>query len=247
MAATNISPHIPYFDTPHITALVLTLLVPGVLVLLVKRKDSVSLPRKVGCVLAGLLLVNEIAYRIFYFNETENIREFLELALPIHLCPLALFAGMIALWRRSQVGYEFAYFVGLTGTVNALLTPDIVWPFPSFGFFGYFIAHCGVIWAVLYATWALKMRPTWRSMWRIFLLLNAIAVVLALVNLAIGGQANYAFLCQAPEADTPFFFAPWPWYIPILEIVSLGMFFMAYLPFWFSDRLANQRAGNESV
>ncbi len=215
---------------------------PGVLVLLVKRKDSVSLPRKVGCALAGLLLVNEIAYRIFYFNETENIHEFLELALPIHLCPLALFAGMIALWRRSQVGYEFAYFVGLTGTVNALLTPDIVWPFPSFGFVGYFIAHCGVIWAVLYATWALKMRPTWRSMWRVFLLLNAIAVMLALVNLALGGHANYAYLCQAPEADTPFFFAPWPWYILFLEGIALGMFTLAYLPFWISDRLAGCRS-----
>ncbi len=224
--------------------MVLTLLVPGVLVQLVKRKDSASLQQKVGSGLAGLLLVNEIAYRIFYFNETENIREFLELALPIHLCPLALFAGMIALWRRSQVGYVFAYFVGLTGTLNALLTPDIIWPFPSYGFIGYFIAHCGVIWAVLYATWALKMRPTWRSMWRVFLLLNAIAVVLALVNLALGGRANYAFLRHAPEADTPFFFAPWPWYIPFLEGIALGMFILAYLPFWFSDRLASQREGD---
>ena len=225
--------------------MVLTLLVPVVLVKLVKlvkRKDPGDLPRKVGWALAGLLLVNEIAYRVFYFTETENTREFLELALPIHLCPLALFAGLIALWRCSQIGYEFAYFVGLTGTLNALLTPDIIWPFPSYGFIGYFIAHCGVIWAVLYATWALKMRPTWRSMWRVFLLLNAIAVVLALVNLALGGQANYAFLRHAPEADTPFFFAPWPWYIPFLEVFALGMFALAYLPFWISDHLASRRA-----
>ncbi len=244
VAATNSPPHIPYFDAPHIGALVLTLLVPVVLVMLVKRKGSDELSRKVGWALAGLLLANEMGYRVFHFLASANTREFLELALPIHLCPLALFAGVIALWRRSQVGYEFAYFVGLTGTLNALLTPDIVRPFPSFGFIGYFVSHGGVLWTVLYATLVLKMRPTWRSLWRIFLLVNAIAVVLALVNLALGGQANYAFLCQAPEADTPFFFAPWPWYIPLLEGIALGMFVLAYLPFWFSDRLASQREGD---
>ena len=246
MAATNIPPHIPYFDAPHLVAVVLTLLVPVVLVQLVKGRDSDNWPQRVGWALAGLLLVNEIAYRIFHFIKAENTREFLELSLPIHLCALALFAGMIVLWKRSQVSYEFAYFVGLTGTVNAILTPDIVWPFPSFGFISYFVSHCGVIWAVLYATWALKMRPTWRSMWRIFILLNAIAIMLALVNLALGGQANYAFLCRAPEADTPFFFAPWPWYIPFLEGFALGMFVLAYLPFWISDRSASQRAGDKS-
>ena len=246
MTASAIVEHIPYFNAPHAVALVLTLLVPVALWLLVKSKESDNWPRTVGWVLAGLLLFNEIAYRIFHFTEADGIKEFLDLSLPIHICPLALFAGLIALWRRSQVGYEFAYFVGFTGTVNALLTPDIVWSFPSYGFVGYFTSHCGVLWAVLYATWALKMRPTWRSLWRTFLLLNAIAVVLGLVNLALGGQANYAFLCHAPEADTPFFFAPWPWYIPVLEVVALGMFFLAYLPFWLSDRLASQGPEVES-
>ena len=240
--ATDPPPHIPYFDAPHIGALILTMLLPLVLVKWVKREESGELSRKTGWVLAGLLLANELGYRVFHFMQAESTREFLELSLPIHLCPLALFAGVIALWRRSQVSYEFAYFVGLTGTLNALLTPDIVRPFPSFGFIGYFVSHGGVLLTVMYATWALKMRPTRHSLWRIFLLLNAVLVVLALVNLALGGQANYAFLCGAPAADTPFFFAPWPWYIPILEGIALGMFVLAYLPFWFSDRLASQRA-----
>jgi len=245
LAATNSPTHIPYFDAPHMGALALTLLVPLVLVRLVNREGSDELSRRVGWALAGLLLANEMGYRVFHFLQSENTREFLELSLPIHLCTWALFAGVIALWNRSQVGYEFAYFVGLTGTLNALLTPDIVQPFPSYGFLGYFVSHGGVLWAVLYATWALKMRPTWGSLWRTFLLVNAIAVVLALVNLALGGRANYAFLCEAPNASTPFFLAPWPWYIPILEGIALAMFVLAYLPFWFSDRMARQRAGDE--
>ena len=97
LTATDLAPHIPYFDAPHIGALVLTLLVPVVLVKLVKRKDSAELSRRVGWTLAGLLLANEIGYRVFHFVKAGNTREFLELALPIHLCPLALFAGVIAL------------------------------------------------------------------------------------------------------------------------------------------------------
>ena len=160
---------------------------------------------------------------------------------------------MFALCRRSQVAYEIAYFWGIVGTLNALLTPDIVWPFPSYGFIGYFTSHCGVLWAVLYATWALGLRPTWRSMWRAFLWIHITAAGLALVNLALGGRpnleegANYAFLCSPPMADTPFIIGDWPWYLLILEGVALGLFVLAYLPFYLSDKIRRRRTGDSGA
>ena len=92
----------------------------------------------------------------------------------------------------------------------------------------------------------LKMRPEWKSIWRAFIAFNVTLVILAVVNIALGG-ANYAFLLEAPEADTPFFFAPWPWYIPVLELISVGMFAVAYLPFHFMDRWKAKASAGESA
>ena len=35
---------------------------------------------------------------------------------------------------------------------------------------------------------------------------------------------------------TPFFFAPWPWYLPILEVIALAMFFAVLSPFLVTRR-----------
>jgi hypothetical integral membrane protein (TIGR02206 family) len=238
--------YIPYFDTPHNIALALALLVPAALAWWVRRDGSEDLPRKVGCAMALFLVANEIAYRTFHGFTVETVSEYLELSLPLHICPLALCAGCIALWRRSQVAYEIVYFWGLVGTVNGLLMPDIVWRFPSCGFIGYFTSHGGVLWVALYATWGLGMRPTWRSVGRSFLLLNATALVLGLVNLAIGGDANYAFVCAAPDVDHPLIQGGWPWYMLVLEVVGILLFAVAYLPFYFSDILRRRRTGDNA-
>lgn len=240
MIAAVPAEHIPYFDAPHCVALALAPTVPALLAWLAKAKDDERWTRRLGFGLAGVLIANEIAYRTFHFSEAKDTAEFLEHSLPINLCPLALFAGCFALWRRSQVAYEICYFWGIAGTLNALLTPDITWRFPSFGFIGYFTAHCGVLWAALYATWSLGLRPNWRSVLRAFILLNATGCVLGLLNLLIGGEANYAFLRQPPEVETPFIIGPWPWYLGGLELVSASLFVLAYLPFWWMDRRTNR-------
>ena len=244
MIAGTTGEHIPYFNAPHLAALALVPLVPAVLAWWAKRADSEAFTRRLVWALVGVLLANEIAYRGFHFTTAENSAEFINKSLPIHICPLALFAGMFALSRRSQVAYEIAYFWGFAGTINALFTPDIEWAFPSFGFIGYFTTHCGVLWMVLFATWSLNLRPTWRSVWRAYGLLLALGVILTFINLALGGRpgleegANYAFLCAPPAADTPFIIGPWPWYLVGLAAVALGLFVLAYLPFWWMDRKA---------
>lgn len=248
MIAAAQTEFIPQFDVPHLVALALAPLLPAALAWWVHRAGTEKLTLQVGWALAGLLVVNEIGYRTFHYFDAENFNEFLELSLPFHICPLALFAGCIALWRRSQVAYELVYFWGLVGTINGLLYPDIVrdWAFPSYGFIGYFTSHCGVLWAALYATWGLGMRPTWRSVGRSFLLLNATAVVLALVNLAIGGEANYAFVCAPPDIEHPLVQGEWPWYMLVLEVVGILLFALAYLPFYLGDILRRKRAGENA-
>ena len=246
MAGASMIAHIPYFDTPHLVAIASAPLVPILLWFALKSQEKDLWKDRVAYFLAGLLLLNEIAYRVFLYSKAETTTEFLNHALPINICPLSLFAGLIAITRRSQLAYEIAFFWALTAPVNSILTHDIPRQFPSFQFIGYFVSHCGAIWAALYATLLLKMRPKWISIWHAFIALNVVLVLSAVVDILLLG-ANYAFLVEPPDADNPFFSAPWPWYLFVIEAMSVVMFSLVYLPFHFMDRWKAKDSVDESV
>ena len=182
-----------------------------------------------------MLLVNEFSawgYRLVQFGPEYMVRNHL----PLHICGVASLITAATLIFRNKYTYEIAYFWGLVGSANAVITPGAMDAgFPSWRFFQYFIVHSGIVVAVLYATWGLGMRPTLRGLFRAFVALNVFAVVVGIVNLLLG--SNYMYLSRPPWGTvSPFFFAPWPWYIPILDVVALAMFFAVYLPVHLSRR-----------
>ena len=215
-----------FLGSAHIAALGLTLFLPIVLSSIVRRYHRAA--RAISIAFAAVLLVNEVAHWIWRLA-TSSVEEFLRLNLPLHVCGVAVFAVMVALVFRKRIAYEIAWFWGLAGTANALITPQLEVGFPDYRFFQYFIAHGGIVAGALFATWGLGMRPTAMSVVRAFILLHVLCVVAFGVNWALGG--NYMFLMAPPDAQSPFFFAPWPWYIPILDAVALLLFFALLIPF----------------
>ena len=205
-----------------------TLALPILLTIAVKRFNSAKATQAVCGVFAGVLLLNEIlpwGQRLVLVGAYEFARWYL----PLHVCSIAVFAVAAALIFRWQTAYEIAYFWGLAGATNAVVTPQLIADYPSYRFFQYFIAHGGIVAGALFATWGLGMRPTSKSVLRVFVLLNLLAIVAFGVNWALG--SNYMFLSRPPVTESPFFFAPWPWYIPILDGVALVLFYVLFIPF----------------
>ena len=217
-----------FFGFAHIVAMGVILAVPIILTLVVKRLDSAKATQAVCYGFAGVIAVNEVlnwSHRIATVGVHEFVREYM----PLHVCGITVFAVVITLVFRRQMAYEIAYFWGLVGATNAVVTPQLEFGYPQYRFFQYFIAHGGIVAAALFATWGLGMRPTGRSVLRVFVLLNVLAVVLIGVNLMLG--SNYMFLCQPPVTKSPFFFLPWPWYLLFLDGIALVLFYVLFIPF----------------
>ena len=217
------------FGTPHLIVMGLTLVLPILLSGLARRAGDERTAGKIGYLLAGMLLVNEFSawgYRLVQFGPEYIVRHHL----PLHICGVANLVTAATLIFRNKYTYEIAYFWGLVGSLNAVITPGAMDAgFPSWRFFQYFIAHSGIVVAVLYATWGLGMRPTLSGLFRAFIALNVFAGFVGIVNLLL--ESNYMYLSRPPWGTvSPFFFAPWPWYIPILDVVALAMFYAVYLP-----------------
>ena len=235
-----------FLDIHHIIVLILTIAIPLVLSALVRRANSHSLTRTVRYMLGAILLGNEFGHWGYLLISGKS-RRFLQKFLPLHVCGLATFATAATLLFQIQTLYEFAYFWGLVGTFNAVLTPQLEVGFPKYRAFQYFIAHSGIVIGVLFSTMGLQMRPTLRSLFRSFAVINLLALVIGGFNYL--ASANYMFLCKPPKTKFPVFnpesplFIPWPLYIPILDGLALILFFAVYSPFLIRD-WRRRTAGN---
>ena len=223
------------FGAPHLVVMVLTVAVPALLSGIARRARSEATGKRIGYCLAGGLLINEVthwAYRI----AVHGVDQFVQNHMPLHACGVAVLATAATLLSRNQRTYEIAYFWGLAGASNAVITPDgMELAFPGYRFVQYFFAHSGIVVGVLFATWGLRMRPTLGGVFRAFASLNLYAIAIAGVNILL--ETNYLYLSQPPTGTiTPFFFAPWPWYILTTEFFGLAMFFVVYSPFALAKR-----------
>ncbi|MYE90401.1 TIGR02206 family membrane protein [Candidatus Poribacteria bacterium] len=224
-----------FLGVPHVVALALTITLPAALSVLVRKADSSVLTNAVCYLLAGILIINEIGGWIYRAATVQSFSIFVQNHLPLHICGVALFVVVLALLCRNQILYEIGYFWGIVGTLNAVITPQLAVDFPHYRFFQYFIVHGGIVASGLFATWGLRMRPTFKGLLRSFLLANLYMVVIAGINLLL--KSNYMFICDPPYTKSPFFFAPWPWYIPILDAVAFVLFCVVYSPFLIGDWL----------
>ena len=160
-------------------------------------------------------------------------------AAPLHLCDVSLAAVVAALAapRRWPWAFEFAYFFGVGGTLQALLTPDLDEGFPSVKFLIFFASHGGVVIGAALLVGAYGLRPRPWSVARMFAAGNAYAAAAAGYNLAFG--TNFGYLCAKPaQASLLDRLGPWPWYLVAMEALVLAVIIALDLPFMAARRRA---------
>jgi hypothetical integral membrane protein (TIGR02206 family) len=224
------------FGSAHLWALALIPIVSFILVVAVRSMRNATVTRGVAFALAALLVLNTA---VTYGARLTSGRFDLATWLPMHLCDWATVAAILALFFHGQLPYELAYFWSLGGTLQALLTPDIVDDFPSIWFLVFFFGHGMVLVSVIFLTLAVGMRPWPQSLWRAFVWSNVYLLCAALVNYLF--DANYGYLREKPQRGSLLdYLGPWPIYIAGLEIVAVFMFLVLYAPFFIADVLSKR-------
>lgn len=186
--------------------------------------------------LAALLLLNE-GFTVFWCA-AEGVFT-LDYALPVQLCDAAAFLSVVMLLWGNRTSFELVYFWGLGGSLQALLTPDLYYPFPHFMFISFFVLHGAILTAIFYLIAVEGFRPTLKSIGKTFIYTNVYAGFVALINRLTGG--NYMFLSRKPEgASIIDFLGPWPWYLLSLEGVLLIVCLILYIPFAGKNPLAGR-------
>ncbi|HWC27615.1 MAG TPA: TIGR02206 family membrane protein, partial [Solirubrobacteraceae bacterium] len=124
---------------------------------------------------------------------------------------------------------ELTYFWGLTGSLQASLTPDLGHEFPDVLFLTYFVVHGGTVVAALLIVAGRGIAPRPGAVARAFAATLAVAAAAAVATVATGG--NYMFLRRKPPDSLLDLMGPWPWYIAAAGLLALAMFAVLALPF----------------
>lgn len=173
------------------------------------------------------LLVNEL---IWYGYKLANEGSRFPEGLPLQLCDLSLWLSVFSLLALRRWTFEPGYFVGIAGASMAVVTPELwapAWSYPTAYFF---VAHGGIIAAMLFLVWSGQARPSRHAMWRGFLVLNVWAAFVGTFNAVF--HTNYMFLCRKPvSASALDAMGAWPWYLVGGEAAALLLFALLALPF----------------
>ena len=223
------------FGTSHIISIALAIFLSIFIPIFAKKKLSERYQHIVGGVIGYLVMSSYILWTALEI--TAGTFD-LKLHLPIHLCRMANLLLPFVMIARSYLFYEILFFWGLSGMLQAVITPDIAAGFPHFQFFRFWFAHHGMIIALIYATVVYGMRPSLKSVWKAMLALNIFLLLSIIANILL--DANYFWICGKPINElgehVPSlldYLGPWPWYILAAEFIAFAHFLLAYIPFIF--------------
>lgn len=239
------APEFHPYGIPHLTVIFLTIALPFLFAALVRWTKSPITERIIVAALSLLLVAN-------YFAYLSLVRQFgavsWQQVLPMQLCDWAMVVIIIAMWTRRPRWFEVAYFWGIGGTVQAVLTPNLPYGFPDFRFFSFFISHCGIIIGIIFLMLIHHLRPGAFSIVRVFLWTELYFIVTLVVDRFTG--FNYGFLLHKPEAKTLLSILSdyRPLYLFQMHLLALVFFIVLYVPFaiydLFTSRSSRAKSGD---
>lgn len=140
-------------------------------------------------------------------------------SLPLHISDLTWMTAVYALWTRSRWAFALTFYWGLTLNPQAMITPAMRPGFPDFAFIDFWLQHALVVWAAVYLTWGLGLRPDWAAFRIAVTVTIGRAVVVLCFNTVAG--TNYGFLNAKPANPSVLdLMGPWPWYL-VVELLAV--------------------------
>ncbi len=230
------------FGIAHIGGLTFILFLNLFLIHFKNASDATK--SKIRRTLALILLVNEVAWHAWNYAVGWWT---IQTMLPLHLCSLLVWTGALMLVTKNYAIYEFMYFLGIGGAIQALITPDLgIYGFPHFRFFQTFISHGLIVTSAIYMTAVERFRPTWKSIVRVAIWMNIYVVTIYFINTAIG--SNYLMINYKPNTSSLLSLLPdWPLYVLYMEGIGVITCLLLYLPFAVKDWRNKNRANKDSA
>jgi hypothetical integral membrane protein (TIGR02206 family) len=208
-------------------------------------KDSlkkVADNKKIRFTIGSIMILLQMSYGM---NNIYNGIGSIEKDLPLSLCGAAMILSGILMFTYNKQLFSILYFWSIAGVSQALITPNLGHYGPyHFRFYQFTFGHIGVIWVILFILWVKEFKINYKDIFRSLRYLCYFSVVVLAFNLITG--ANYLYLMKPPAIGSLLdLFPRFPWNLPVILVIALVYFYIAYLPFFLRNiiyRVRNQES-----
>ncbi len=207
------------FSAAHLAALAV-LVAAAAAAVLVPRRHPGGWVRWAARVLAAAILVGWAGE---YLAEIIVGTWSLQYSLPLQLTDAVSLTSIVALLTGGQLVVELTYYWAFSASLQATVTPDLGYTFPSVFYFTYFLYHVGAIVAACLLVFGCRIYPRHGALWRVYGLTFCFAVVAGAGDVITGG--NYMYLRSKPVHNSLLsVMGPWPAYIVAGAAIGLAIF-----------------------
>ncbi|PDH50355.1 MAG: TIGR02206 family membrane protein [Cryomorphaceae bacterium MED-G14] len=156
-----------------------------------------------------------------YWNISEN--------LPLQLCGISNLIGCFILFiPKNKTLFEFFYYAGIIGAIQAFLTPQINnFDGTNYEYVEYYISHGGILLLPIYMINNLGYELRKFSWLKVLIYLNILLIFIMPLNFKI--NSNYMYLAYPPNVDNPLIIGEWPYYIMYWEIIIVIFTYTLYV------------------
>ena len=156
-----------------------------------------------------------------YWNISDN--------LPLHLCGISnLIACFILFTKKNKVLFEFLFYAGIIGGIQAFLTPQINnFDGSFFEYFSYHFSHGSIIFLPIFMYLYLNYEISKFSWLRVVIYLNMVLAFVMPLNFQI--DSNYMYLAYPPNVNNPLILGEWPYYILYWEFIIVIFTYTTYV------------------
>ncbi|MBM7584178.1 putative integral membrane protein (TIGR02206 family) [Bacillus pakistanensis] len=213
------------YSYSHIAALMVFLMVLLIMICSFQKWKNQRGEKIIGWLLFSLLAGSEIFYQIWAISYgVWDSRE----TLPLHLCSFSTFFGIYLYFKKNNILFYFYFYIGFIPPILALITPDLLFEFPHFRYFKFFIQHMAIPLMAVFLLITRKYTLSFKSIIYGVITLNLMIFPIGLINRWIG--SNYFFLAGPPKGDTVLtFFGKGIVYYINLEFAAFLLFFISFL------------------
>ena len=156
-----------------------------------------------------------------YWNISDN--------LPLQLCGISNLIGCFILFiPKNKTLFEFFYYAGIIGAIQAFLTPQINnFDGTNYEYVEYYISHGGILLLPIYMFNNLGYKLRKFSWLKVLIYLNILLIFIMPLNFKI--NSNYMYLAYPPNVDNPLIIGEWPYYVMYWEIIIVIFTYTLYV------------------
>ena len=213
------------YSSEHWITLLVFLVLIVTLIMISARFFNTKLKNRTMLVLAFIPLIALIGrWIIDYSFRPLTLQE----DLPLHLCRILSFVAPIVVLYGNTKSIKVFIYLSIPAMINAMVTADIDFGFPHYGFIVYWLYHGTLLILAFYLVFTYRIYLSLKDAIHSFLILNLYFIILHFVNISL--QSNYMYSRHKPEvASLMDVLGEWPVYLVWLEVLAFAMLIIIHV------------------